>query len=140
MSASPQASKAPLARAVVRGTTTGALPMLRAIFVFDLRYHLRGPLFFIACLVFFLFAFAGTASEHVTIGENLTNLKVNAHYTIVLHQFVFSIIAMFAAMAFSATALTRDVEFRSAELLNATPLRPMPLLLGRFKSDTISFS
>ena len=134
MSASPQASNAPLARAVVRDTTTGALPMLRAIFVFDLRYHLRGPLFFIACLVFFLFAFAGTASEHVTIGENLTNLKVNAHYTIVLHQFVFSIIAMFAAMAFSATALTRDVEFRSAELLNATPLRPIPLLLGRFSA------
>ena len=84
--------------------------MLGEIFRFECRRQLRSALFPIVSLTFFLMAFLATASEDVTVGGVGRNLNINAAYAIIVTQFTFSIIAMFAGVAFVASAVTRDHE------------------------------
>ena len=122
------ASPTPAARTATEHRTLGS------IFGFEWRYQTRTPLFIIACVMFFSLAFMATTSEHVTVGVAKDNLNFNAGFLIFNSQFVFSIIAMLLSMVFAAGPITRDVQLRTAEMLYATPLRPIPLLLGRFSA------
>jgi ABC-type transport system involved in multi-copper enzyme maturation permease subunit len=111
--------------------------MFAEVFRFECRYQLRGPLFPIVALMFFLLAFLGMASENVTIGGGTGNLNLNAAFTIVQTHFVFAIIAMFASIAFVATAITRDYELKSAELLFSTGVPRHAYLFGRFAGGSL---
>jgi hypothetical protein len=102
------------------------------IFRFEVRYQLRSALFIVTSFLFFLMTFLATASEKVTIGDNTKNLNLNAPYTLIQTQYVFSIIAMFAAVAFVAAPLTRDLELKTEETLRATGLGRLQFLFGRF--------
>ena len=102
------------------------------IFRFECRYQLRSPLFLIISLVFFLFNFFAMASESVTVGGGTDNLNLNAAFTILQTQYIFSIIGMFAAIAFVAGAITRDYEAKTAELFFASGVSEKSYLFGRF--------
>ena len=102
------------------------------VFKFECQYQLRSPLFLVLSVVFFLFAFFLTASEGVSLGGVGNNLNFNASWTIVYTQFFFSIIGMFAAIAIVSQAITRDYEFKTAELFFATGISEKGFLLGRF--------
>lgn len=106
--------------------------MFYEVFKFECRYQLRSPLFGIVSLVFALLAFLAMASENVTVGGGTDNLNLNASFTIVQTHFVFSIIAMFAAVAFVATPFTRDHELKSFEMIVASGVSPRSFLAGRF--------
>ncbi len=105
--------------------------MFNEIFRFECRHQLGSPLFIATALTFFAFAFLGMASEQVNIGDASTNLNLNAPYTIVDTHFVLSIVAMFAAVAFIALPLTRDVELKTQETFAATGVGRLPFLFGR---------
>ena len=102
------------------------------IFRFECRFQLRSPLFLIVSLIFFLFNFFAMASESVTVGDGTSNLNLNAAFTILQTQYVFSIIGMFAAIAFVAGAITRDYEAKTAELFFASGVSEKSYLFGRF--------
>lgn len=106
------------------------------IFLFELRYQLRSPLFASVAAVFFLMAFLATASESVQVGGIGDNLNINAAYAIVQTQYTLSILGMFAAVAFVAGAITRDFELRTAEIFFATGIGERAYLLGRFLGGT----
>ena len=106
--------------------------MFREIFNFECRYQRGGPLFITTALMFFVFAFLAMASENVTVGDGTKNLNLNAPFTLIQTHFILSIVAMFAAVAFVATALTRDLELKTNETLAATGVGRMPFLFGRF--------
>ena len=101
------------------------------IFRFECRHQLGSPLFIATALIFFVFAFLGMASEQVNIGDAVDNLNLNAPYTIVETHFVLSIVAMFAAVAFVALPLTRDIELKTQETFAATGVGRLPFLFGR---------
>ena len=111
--------------------------MFLEVFKFECRYQLRSPLFPIVALVFFLLAFLGMASENVTIGGGTDNLDLNASYTIVQSHYVFSVILMFAAVAFVATPITRDYENRTAEMIISTGVPRLAYLFGRFSGGFV---
>ena len=90
---------------------------LLEVFRFEVRYQRRSPLFLAVGGFFFMMTFLAMASESVTIGGGTDALNLNAPYVIVQTHLVFSFIGMFAAVAFVATAITRDYESKTAEIL-----------------------
>jgi ABC-2 type transport system permease protein len=102
------------------------------VFRFEWRYQRKGPLFLILAGVFALLTFLGTASDQVSIGGGGTNINVNASFAIIQTQIVMSVIGMFAAVAFVASAMTRDYENKTAEMLFVTGVGETSYLLGRF--------
>ena len=106
--------------------------MFTEILRFEIRYQLRSALFLVTSSLFFLMTFLASASEKVTIGDGGKNLNLNAPYTLIQTQYVFSIVAMFAAVAFVAAPLTRDLELKTEETLRATGMGRLQFLFGRF--------
>ncbi len=104
--------------------------MFPEIFRFECRHQLGSPLFIATALIFFAFAFLGMASEQVNIGNTVDNLNLNAPYTIIETQFVLSIVAMFAVVAFIALPLTRDIDMKTQETFAATGIGRLPFLFG----------
>jgi hypothetical protein len=106
--------------------------VFKEIFGFECRYQLRSPLFVVTALLFFTMTFLAMASEHVNVGGGTKNLNLNAPFTLIQTHFIFSIIAMFAAVAFVAAPLTRDRELKTEETLVATGVGRLPFVFGRF--------
>ena len=106
--------------------------MFFEIFRFECRYQRSGALFIATASMFFILAFLAMASENVTVGGDTKNLNLNAPFTLIQTHFILSVVAMFAAVAFVATALTRDLELKTNETLAATGVGRLPFLFGRF--------
>ncbi len=102
------------------------------IFRFEVRYQWRSPLFLAIAGFFFMMTFFAMASESVTIGGGTDALDLNAPYVILQTHFVFSFIGLFAAIAFVATAITRDYESRTAEMFFTSGVPEWAFVLGRF--------
>ncbi len=112
--------------------------MLAEVFRFECRYQARSPLFWSVFLVFFIMTFLATASENVSVGGVGTNLDLNASYAIMVTIATFSVIALFAVVAFVATAITRDFDVKTAEILFSTRVSATSFLLGRFAGGFVS--
>lgn len=102
------------------------------VFRFESRHQSRSPLFLAVAVVFFLLGFLVTASESVSVGGLGDNLNLNASFAIIQIQFVLTVIGIFAAVAFVANAITRDLELKTAEIFFTTTLRERDYVLGRF--------
>lgn len=107
------------------------------IFLFESRYQFRSPLFVVVAAVFFLLGFLITASESVSVGGVGDNLNINAAFAIVQIQYTLSILGMFAAVAFVASAITRDFEMRTAEIFFASGIGERQYLFGRFFGSSL---
>ena len=107
------------------------------VFKFECRYQWRSPLFIILAVSFFLLAFLIMGSESVNLGGVGNNLNLNAAWVIVYTHFFFSIIGMFAAIVLVSSAITRDYEQKTAEILFATGITSKQFLLGRFFAGTL---
>ena len=66
----------------------------------------------------------------MNVGGIGDNLNLNANFAILQIQYTFSILGMFVAVAFVASAITRDYEALTAELLFATGVDEASYLLG----------
>ncbi len=107
------------------------------VFAFEVRYQWRSPLFLAIAGFFMLMTFFAMASDSVTIGGGTDALNLNAPYVIVQTQLVFSFIGMFAAIAFVATAITRDYERKTAELFFTSGVSEWAFVLGRFAGGAL---
>ncbi|MBM4204005.1 MAG: hypothetical protein FJ194_07630 [Gammaproteobacteria bacterium] len=101
------------------------------VFRFECQYQYSGPLFLIVAGVFFLMTFLGMASNALQIGGRDAALNLNSVFAIIQTHLVFSIIGMFPAIVFVATAITRDHELRTAEVLYSTAVTPAAFAIGR---------
>ncbi|HYI11086.1 MAG TPA: M1 family aminopeptidase [Thermoanaerobaculia bacterium] len=106
--------------------------MLRAIAAFELKYHLKAPLFYILMLVYFLLTFGAVTSDAVTIGGSVGNVNRNAPYVIMQFLLVMSIFGILTTTAFVANSVHRDFELNTDALFFSSPIRKWQYLGGRF--------
>lgn len=106
--------------------------MLWRIYLFELRYQLRQPLFWLVALLFGLMTYGAVSSDAVTIGGSIGNVHRNAPFVILQLLLVMSVIGIFALTAFVASAAVRDFELGTSELFFTRPIAKHQYLLGRF--------
>ncbi len=106
--------------------------MLGAIARFEIKYHLRAPLFYILLLVFSLLTFFAVTSDAVQIGGSIGNVHRNAPYVVMQILLVMSIFGVLTTTAFVANAIHRDFELGTDALFFSTPIRKWQFIGGRF--------
>jgi ABC-type transport system involved in multi-copper enzyme maturation permease subunit len=102
------------------------------IFKFELRYHLKQPLFYILFVIFFLLSFGATVSDNVQIGGAIGNVHRNAPLVIMQFLLVFTIFGVLTAAAYAANSVHRDFELGTDALFFSSPIRKSQYLAGRF--------
>jgi ABC-2 type transport system permease protein len=110
--------------------------MFASIAVFEIRFLLRGPVFWVSCAIFFLLAFGATTMQEIQIGSR-GNVNVNAPAAILEVLGVMSVFGMFVATAFVAGAVIRDDETGFAPILRATRVGKAAYVFGRFAGATV---
>jgi len=106
--------------------------MLKELFTFELRYHLRQPLFYILFTIFFLLTFGAVTTDAVQIGGAIGNVNRNAPFVIMQLLAVMSVFGVLTTTAYVANAVQRDIEFGTDALFFSSPIRKTSYLLGRF--------
>jgi len=106
--------------------------VLREIFSFELRYHLRSPVFWLAGVVFFLLSFGAVTTDVVVVGGAIGNVNRNAPYVIMQILGVMSVVGVFATTAFVANAVVRDYDRGTDGIFFSTPMPKSAFLVGRF--------
>lgn len=106
--------------------------MFRAIANFELRYHLKAPLFYILFLVYFLLTFGAVTTDGVTIGGAVGAVNRNAPFVIMQFMLVMSIFGVLTTTAFVANSIHRDFEMGIDSLFFSSPIRKWQYLGGRF--------
>ena len=86
------------------------------ILKFELRYHLRQPLFYILFVIFFFLTFGAVTSDAVQIGGALGNVNRNAPFVIMQLLLVMSVFGVLTTTAYVASAINRDFEFNTDSL------------------------
>ena len=106
--------------------------MFRHVFAFELRYQVRQPLLWGMAAIFFVLSFVATITDALGIGGAIGSLNRNAPYVVVRMLGNLSLVGVFIVVAFVATAVLRDFERGTDELVFSRPIRVRDLLLGRF--------
>ena len=84
--------------------------MFKAITSFELKYHLKAPLFYILFIVYFLLTFGAVTTDGVQIGGAVGAVNRNAPYVIMLFMLVMSVFGVLTTTAFVANSVHRDFE------------------------------
>jgi ABC-type transport system involved in multi-copper enzyme maturation permease subunit len=106
--------------------------MFKAITSFELKYHLKAPLFYILLLVYFLLTFGAVTSDAVTLGGAVGNVNRNAPYVIMQFLLVMSVFGILTTTAFVANSIHRDFELGTDQLFFSSPIKKWQFLSGRF--------
>src|SRR5881394_4653340 len=93
------------------------------ILKFELRYHLRQPLFYILFVIFFFMTFGAVTSDAVQIGGSIGNVNRNAPFVIMQFLLVMSVFSVFTTTAFVANAALRDFDLGTDSLFFTSPIR-----------------
>jgi len=106
-----------------------------AIFWFEIRYHLRQPLFYL--VTFFLSVLLFIAGTGHAPGGAAGKLHLNAP-AVILEQLVKGIyFVLFLMTAFVVSAAVRDFERRTSELFFSKPISRFDYLTGRFAGTMV---
>jgi ABC-2 type transport system permease protein len=105
--------------------------MFWPILAFELRYHLRRPVTWLYIVILFLLAFTTMASEAYG-GSGLGLVKKNSPYLLAVYMTALAAVGQVITVALVGTAVLRDYEYRSHELLFTTRLNRPGYLGGRF--------
>jgi ABC-2 type transport system permease protein len=105
--------------------------MLRHIAIFEWRYQVRSPVFWVGCLIFFLLTFGSVTLEQIQIGSR-GNVFVNAPYAILQTMAIMSLFSIFVIVAMVANVVIRDDETGFAPILRSTSVGKFSYLVGRF--------
>jgi|CXWL01.1.fsa_nt_gi ABC-type transport system involved in multi-copper enzyme maturation permease subunit len=112
--------------------------MFGEILRFEVRYHLRQPLFWLVTAICGLMTFGAVVSDSVTIGGAIGNVHRNAPFVIIqLLTVVGVIIGTFVTTAFVASAVHRDVDYGTSELFFSRPIKKAHYLFGRFSGSLL---
>jgi aminopeptidase N len=98
---------------------------------FEFRYQMRQPIFWVAVIVFGLFAFGGIASENISISGGGAVHK-NAPYDLARWMGAWSLFFMFITTGFVANVVVRDDDTGFGPIVRATGVRKTDYLMGRF--------
>ena len=105
--------------------------MLWKVALFEFRYQLRQPAFWVIFGIFFLLAFGAMASENITIGGGGAE-NFNSPYRVMQTLLVMSLFGIFIVTAFVSNIVLRDFDTKCAEIIFSTRIRKHEYLIGRF--------
>ena len=105
--------------------------MFLTVFLFELRYQLRRPVTWLFVVLFFLLAFFATASEGF-MGIGTGQIHRNAPFVLATAIGVLTAIGQVITTALAGTAVLRDAQLGTQELLFTTRLTRSGYLFGRF--------
>ena len=105
--------------------------MLWKVALFEFRYQLRQPAFWVIFGIFFLMAFGAMSSENIHIGGGGAE-NFNSPYRVMQTLLVMSIFGIFIVTAFVSNIVLRDFDTKSAEIIFSTRIRKHEYLFGRF--------
>ncbi len=111
--------------------------MFWSIVRFEIRYHVRNPLFYITSALFLMLAFGAVTSDTVQVGEAMGNVDRNAPVVILRLLGTLSVIGLFLVTAFVASSIHRDFELGTHALFFSRPVGKLRLLGGRFLGSMI---
>ena len=106
--------------------------MLLRIALFELRYQIRQPLFWIASTLFFLFTFGAVTTDAIMLGGSIGSINRNAPFVIFQMLAVMTVIGTFLTTAFVSNSVHRDFESQTDALFFSLPLKKRDYLFGRF--------
>ncbi|MGD0415419.1 MAG: M1 family aminopeptidase [Terriglobales bacterium] len=104
---------------------------------FEIRYWLRSWMLWIFTLIIAAMFFGAVSSDHVTIGEALSNTYRNAPFVIENYYAMVGLLALLMVTAFVNSAAARDFSHNTYQIIFTTPLRRRDFLLGRFFGATL---
>jgi len=105
--------------------------MFTRIAIFEFRYQLRQPVFWVALPLFALLAFGSVAAANIQLGST-DNIHKNSAFVIALSALTFAWIFLFVVVAFVANVIVRDDDTGFGDILRTTPIRKYQYLYGRF--------
>ena len=103
--------------------------MILEFFRFELRQQLRSPLLWCLAVLFALLGFGAASSDAVQIGGAIGNVHRNAPVVVAQLFGAFTLLTMLIVPIFVSTALLRDFEQGTADLLFSGPVRRRDYLL-----------
>ena len=106
--------------------------MILEFFRFEMRQQLRSPLLWLLAGLFALLAFGAASSDAVQAGGAIGNVYRNAPIVTIQFLSIFTLMGMLICGVFVASALLRDFEAGTADLLFANPITKRDFLIGRF--------
>ncbi len=106
--------------------------MIREFFSFELRQQLRSPLLWLLAGLFGLMGFGAAASDAVQVGGAIGNVYRNAPIVVIQFLTIFTLIGLLICGIFVSSALLRDFDAGTADLLFANPIKKSDFLIGRF--------
>ncbi len=112
--------------------------MFLEFFRFELREQLRSPLLWLLAGLFALLGFGAAASDAVQIGGSIGNVNRNSPFVIIQFMALFSIMGMLIVPVFVSSALLRDFDQGTAELIFASPIRKRDYLFGRLSAALLA--
>jgi ABC-type transport system involved in multi-copper enzyme maturation permease subunit len=104
---------------------------------FEIRYWLRSWMLWIFTLVIAALIFGAVSSDHITVGEALSNAYRNAPYVIENYYAMVGLLALLMVTAFVNSAAARDFSHNTYQIVFTTPVRRRDFLLGRFFGATL---
>src|SRR5688572_26726903 len=105
--------------------------MFWTVFKFEVSYWFKRPLTLLFAALFFLMAFFATASD-AFLGVATGQIKRNAPFVLATAMGILTAIGQVITTAIAGTAVLRDAQMGTEELLFTTRLRKASYLLGRF--------
>src|SRR5258708_8992925 len=106
--------------------------MFNELYTFELKYHLKQPLFYILFGLFFLLTFGAVTTDVVTIGGAIGNVNRNAPFVIMQLLAVMSVFGVLTTTTYVANAVHRTIENGTDALFFPSPVKKTTYLLGRF--------
>jgi ABC-2 type transport system permease protein len=106
--------------------------MFGTILRFELRHHLARPVTWLYFAVLFLLAFGFMSSDAILIGGGVGLVRKNSPYALTQLMLILTAIGQVITTALVGTAILRDFQHRSHELLFTTRITRVGYLGGRF--------
>ncbi|MBX3146626.1 MAG: hypothetical protein KF785_07605 [Gemmatimonadales bacterium] len=106
--------------------------MLRNVMAFEVRYHLTRPVTYLYFTVFFLLAFFIVSTDVATVSGAGGQVKRNAPFFVANTMMILVAIGQVIVTGLVGTAVLRDYQYRTHELLFTTPITRFAYLGGRF--------
>jgi ABC-2 type transport system permease protein len=110
--------------------------MFRTVFTFELAYWFKRPLTLLFFTLFFLMAFFSTASD-AFLGVATGQIHRNAPFVLASAMGILTAIGQVITTAVAGTAVLRDAQLGTEELLFTTQLSKAGYLLGRFTASFV---
>ena len=114
------------------------MKMFWEILLFEIRYQLKQPVFYIGCALFFLMTFGAVTTDAISIGGGIGSLNRNAPYIIMQILAVMSVLGVFTATAIVANSTYKDIEHNMQSVFFSTPITKGSYLFGRFWGASIA--